>query len=512
MLAGGDLHLNLKRGFIGGSPDAPFGNEMPEVHSIFFFFFHSDIQDPVLILIVGSTGLAVNLFGMVIFAGSGHGHSHGGGGGSHGAHGSHGGHGSHGKAQHDDEDDHDDDHHGHDHGHNHGHNKGKKTVSSSSPPATMSDSRANSVGSLNTEMSPLQASNTSASDDSGLRHAPSLHHVDGDVPASQYADPSDAETSQARSIIQLQIGKTYTSRKNYTATKAGYLTLAKGDSLLIKESVKSNVYLAVRNGTEEGRVNARYVKIPTGGQADLSQEELATMREVETTQLKYPVGEVTSEPDLEQGLPKEVAKKTYKGGHNMRAVFLHVLGDALGSIGVIFASLMIWLTPFSWRFYVDPIVSLFITAIIIYGTVPLIKETALVLLQGVPDFDFAGLRKDLRETNGVRGVHEVHVWRLADNKLVGSAHLLVADFREGIAISAKAKEIFHQYDIHSSTIQTEYVSAVPSDSETDGDVDETTDTACLLSCDKDCDEQGCCAKEGETTVKTPTSGKSSSSH
>lgn len=127
-------------------------------------------------------------------------------------------------------------------------------------------------------------------------------------------------------------------------------------------------------------------------------------------------------------------QQEFEGGHNMRAVFLHVLGDALGSLGVIFVSLMLWLTDFSWRYYLDPIISLLITAMITFSTVPLVKETALVLLQGVPGFDFAGLREALRAISGVRGVHEVHVWRLADNMLVGSAHLLVNEFQDGLAL------------------------------------------------------------------------------
>jgi solute carrier family 30 (zinc transporter), member 1 len=77
------------------------------------------------------------------------------------------------------------------------------------------------------------------------------------------------------------------------------------------------------------------------------------------------------------------------GGHshenlNMRGVFLHVLGDALGNIGVIVTALFIWLTDFSWRFYADPLISLVITAIIFSSALPLVKSASLILLQGVP--------------------------------------------------------------------------------------------------------------------------------
>lgn len=58
----------------------------------------------------------------------------------------------------------------------------------------------------------------------------------------------------------------------------------------------------------------------------------------------------------------------------MKQIFLHVLGDAMGNIGVIASALIIWLTPFPWRFYFDPIVSTLITIIIFISAIPLGKN------------------------------------------------------------------------------------------------------------------------------------------
>ena len=83
--------------------------------------------------------------------------------------------------------------------------------------------------------------------------------------------------------------------------------------------------------------------------------------------------------------PKVPGKAGHSHGNlNMRGVFLHVLGDALGNIGVIATALFIWLTDFSWRFYADPVISLVITAIIFSSALPLVKSASLILLQGVP--------------------------------------------------------------------------------------------------------------------------------
>jgi zinc transporter 1 len=77
-----------------------------------------------------------------------------------------------------------------------------------------------------------------------------------------------------------------------------------------------------------------------------------------------------------------------KGGHhhgsmNMRALLLHVLGDALGNVGVISSGLIIWQTTWSWKYYSDPMISLLITVIIFSSALPLVKSASYILLQGV---------------------------------------------------------------------------------------------------------------------------------
>lgn len=66
------------------------------------------------------------------------------------------------------------------------------------------------------------------------------------------------------------------------------------------------------------------------------------------------------------------------GSMNMRALVLHVLGDALGNIGVIATGLIIWLTNWSFKFYCDPMISLIITAIIFSSAMPLGKDTVTI--------------------------------------------------------------------------------------------------------------------------------------
>lgn len=69
---------------------------------------------------------------------------------------------------------------------------------------------------------------------------------------------------------------------------------------------------------------------------------------------------------------------------NMRGAFLHVLSDALGSIIVVISALVVWLTEWEYRFYMDPALSIVLVILILNSVWPLLRESALILLQTVP--------------------------------------------------------------------------------------------------------------------------------
>ena len=156
------------------------------------------------------------------------------------------------------------------------------------------------------------------------------------------------------------------------------------------------------------------------------------------------------------------------GGHshsdlNMRGVFLHVMGDALGNIGVISSALIIWLTTFPQRFYIDPAISLIITIIILTSAIPLCKAASRILLQAVPDhISVDEIKSDIEDLPGIISCHHLHVWQLSDVKLVASLHIQVEfDFKgEGSArymkLAKSVRRCLHEFGIHSSTIQPEF--------------------------------------------------------
>lgn len=206
--------------------------------------------------------------------------------------------------------------------------------------------------------------------------------------------------------------------------------------------------------------------------------------------------------------------KPKKNGHshdlNMRGVFLHVIGDALGNIGVIASALVIWLTSFSWRHYVDPGISLFITVIILWSAIPLCKAASRILLQAVPPgMSVDHIIEDIELLPGVVSCHHLHVWQLSDTQLVSSLHIRVSHGIKGegsdryMELARQVRSCLHAYGIHSSTIQPEFApypdySDTPSPSSTgvgnDGTPQGSTDQrssavespACLLDCRNVC--------------------------
>ena len=151
------------------------------------------------------------------------------------------------------------------------------------------------------------------------------------------------------------------------------------------------------------------------------------------------------------------------GDLNMRGVFLHVLGDALGNIGVIASALFIWLTTYGWRYYVDPAISLLITLIILTSAIPLCKAASRILLQAVPiHLSVDEIKADIEELPGVVSCHHLHVWQLSDTKIVASLHIQVDCEVEGTGsasymhLARQVRKCLHGFGIHSSTIQPEF--------------------------------------------------------
>ncbi|KAH9064222.1 cation efflux protein [Lactarius vividus] len=182
------------------------------------------------------------------------------------------------------------------------------------------------------------------------------------------------------------------------------------------------------------------------------------------------------------------------GSMNMRALVLHVLGDALGNVGVIATGLIIWLTTWNFKYYCDPVISLVITAIIFHSALPLVRSTSFILLQAVPsEVSLEDVRTEILTVEGVLSVHELHIWQLSETKIIASVHVTASRKVDFMPVASNIRRILHQHGIHSSTIQPEYHpirGAIPEEN-----LKSSQYTNCLISCppDRACnDDQACC--------------------
>jgi cobalt-zinc-cadmium efflux system protein len=114
-----------------------------------------------------------------------------------------------------------------------------------------------------------------------------------------------------------------------------------------------------------------------------------------------------------------------KGDLNVRAAFLHMAADTLVSLGVVAAGVIyLWL---AWM-WIDPVVSLVVSAVIVAGTWSLFKESLHLLFDGVPrGIDVRDVQASLLALPGVQGLHELHVWGMATSETALTAHLVVDD-------------------------------------------------------------------------------------
>lgn len=127
------------------------------------------------------------------------------------------------------------------------------------------------------------------------------------------------------------------------------------------------------------------------------------------------------------GLAAWAMMRTNKENLNMRGAYLHILGDALSSLGVIGGGLVIYLT--GW-FIVDPIISVGICLVILRGAFVLVKDSVNILLEAVPrDVDLEVVQRVLKAIPGVKDLHHVHLWTITSGIHALSAHVLVGDIQ-----------------------------------------------------------------------------------
>ncbi|KAK1984945.1 cation efflux protein [Colletotrichum cereale] len=458
------------------------------------FFDPPQIDNPQLILIVGCFGLASNLVGFFVLGGHGH---------------SHGGDHSHDDGEHD---------HAHSHAHSHEHaaEEGRATF------AGAANDDGGNVGDIFPEA--IVARATAGTGPETPRR----------IRFEQDSDPSARAPSHASAASK--------SHDRHRTSSRHHSRLTSIEDISIHPSSFRQEIIDASRSQHDGQESASESEVDETVVEDGEPGEESPLLKSKDTNQTYLINgghrgrAAAKRPRRESSLHhehnhnKERKKATGGHGHNhadmgMNAMVLHVIGDALGNVGVIVTALIIWLTEWSGRFYADPAVSLFITLIILKSAIPLTKATSKVLLQATPDnIDLQEVREDIQNLPGVLSCHHVHIWQLSDTKIVASLHVHVnfpisAEGGEKyMELAKRARKCLHAYGIHAATIQPEFraddehhhANEEVQIAQYDGNASVgSSNQTCLLECVDDCAAGGCCS---ESTAAGSLRSQSAHSH
>lgn len=141
---------------------------------------------------------------------------------------------------------------------------------------------------------------------------------------------------------------------------------------------------------------------------------------------------------------------------NEKVVSWHLLEDVLGWVAVFIVAVIL---QFKDIHYLDPALSLLITAYILWGVVKRLKETLFVFLQGIPkNVDLIKIEKELTEIKNVQSLHHTHIWSLEGVHHVFTTHLKleqITEFNQILEVKKAAKNILKRYPFEHYTIETE---------------------------------------------------------
>lgn len=151
-----------------------------------------------------------------------------------------------------------------------------------------------------------------------------------------------------------------------------------------------------------------------------------------------------------------LVKKGSESDLNLRSAFLHLMGDVLSTLGAVAAGVTIFFTRWNW---LDPLVSALIGFFILWNAWGILRQTIHILLESAPEnVDVPQIAADIRAMEGVRGIHDLHVWSINENLRMLSAHVVTDDISigEGRTIRQSINEMLARgYNIHHATLQLE---------------------------------------------------------
>jgi len=147
---------------------------------------------------------------------------------------------------------------------------------------------------------------------------------------------------------------------------------------------------------------------------------------------------------------------------NLRSAFLHLMGDVVSTLGAVIAGVIIRFTGWNW---LDALVSVLIGFLILWNAWSILRESVQILMESTPaDIDMDALRCDILAVEGVRGVHDLHVWSITRSLRTLSAHLITDDVPVSVGTKVRAAVggmLVDHYEITHATLQLECMDCAP---------------------------------------------------
>lgn len=142
---------------------------------------------------------------------------------------------------------------------------------------------------------------------------------------------------------------------------------------------------------------------------------------------------------------------------NVKSAFLHLMSDALVSLGLVIGGIIIHYTNLYW---IDPLISVIICIVIIVSTWQLLKDSLKLSLDGVPEnINVQNVKAEILKTNGVQSIHHLHIWALSTNENAMTAHLVVSPMLTNadiISLKENLKHELEELNIQHSTLEIDF--------------------------------------------------------
>lgn len=229
------------------------------------------------------------------------------------------------------------------------------------------------------------------------------------------------------------------------------LIMAWGATLLAKRKPTSRFTYGLQSSSIIAALaNAALLLLVTGGIAWEAMQRLGTPENVTESTVMV----VAAIGILINGFSALLFMKGSKEDLNIRGAFLHMAADAVVSLGVVISGAIMLQTGWLW---LDPVVSIVIAVVIIAGTWGLLKDSVALALHAVPaHIDPAKVKAFMEKEQGVKEVHDLHIWAMSTTEVALSVHLLMKDGHPGDEfIRHLAHELQEHFRINHSTIQIE---------------------------------------------------------